>query len=142
MVETKVGAQVSPIGRAFAEFLEQFGYDKQSPWVFPASRGDGHINGVPKVWNKIKEMAGLKEVTLHTARHGFASVAAEMGYSEITIAGLLGHRSSSATGRYIHLVDPALIDAVNRVSEVIAERMDGVEISGGNIVEITTHTKP
>ena len=81
-------------------------------------------------------MTGLESVTLHTARHGFVSVAAELGYSELTIAGLLGHRSSSVTGRYIHLVDPALIAAANRVSLLFDSRMGDEENANGNFVEI------
>jgi len=125
LAETKSGEQVRPIGRALVELLDGLVFDNKSPWVFPASRGDGHIIGVPKVWNKVRMQAGLEGVTLHTARHGFASVAAELGYSEVTIAGLLGHRSSSVTGRYIHLVDPALVAAASAVSEIIAMRLEG-----------------
>lgn len=139
LAETKTGEQVRPIGRALAEFLSGLDFDKESLWVFPASRGDGHIVGVPKVWNEVRKMTGLEGVTLHTARHGFASVAAELGYSEVTIAGLLGHRSSSVTGRYIHLVDPALVAAANRVSGLIDAKMGEGEISDGNVVEIGTH---
>lgn len=139
LVETKSGEQVRPIGRTLAEFLGGLDFDEESEWVFPASRGDGHIVGVPKVWNEVRKMTGLAGVTLHTARHGFASVAAELGYSEITIAGLLGHRSSSVTGRYIHLVDPALIAAANGVSGLIESRMGEGETDNGNVVEIGTH---
>ena len=59
---------------------------------------------------------------MHTFRHGFASVAAELGYSELTIAGMLGHKVSSITSRYVHVVDRSLIDAANNVSTEIAER--------------------
>lgn len=139
LAETKSGEQVRPIGRTLVEFLRGLDFDKESDWVFPASRGDGHIVGVPKVWNEVRKMTRLEGVTLHTARHGFASVAAELGYSEVTIAGLLGHRSSSVTGRYIHLVDPALIAAANAVSGVIESRMGEGETDNESVVEIGTN---
>lgn len=139
LAETKSGEQVRPIGRVLVELLSNLDFDPESPWVFPASRGDGHIVGVPKVWNEVRKMTGLEGVTLHTARHGFASVAAELGYSEVTIAGLLGHRSSSVTGRYIHLVDPALVAAANRVSGFVEARMGEGGSTNRNVVEIGTH---
>ena len=60
---------------------------------------------------------------MHTLRHSYASVALELEYSELTIAGLLGHRSHSVTSRYAHHVDRALVAAADRVSRMIAERM-------------------
>ena len=60
-------------------------------WVFPADRGDGHFIGLPKVLARMCRAAGLKPITPHVLRHTFACVAAEIGFSELTIAGLLGH---------------------------------------------------
>ena len=57
--------------------------------------------------------AGLEEVTMHVLRHSYATVAHELGYSELTIAGLLGHRLGSVTSRYAHHVDHALADAAD-----------------------------
>jgi hypothetical protein len=50
-------------------------------------------------------------------------VAAELGFSELTIAGLLGHAAQGVTQRYVHL-DAALILAADRVSQHIAQRLD------------------
>lgn len=55
--------------------------------------------GLPKVLGWLRERAGLKDVTVHVLRHTFAATAAEMGYSELVIAGLLGHRISGVTAR-------------------------------------------
>jgi len=46
-------------------------------------------------------------------RHTFASLAAELGFSELTIAGLLGHTARGVTQRYVHL-DEALIVVADR----------------------------
>jgi hypothetical protein len=45
-------------------------------------------------------------------------------YSELTIAGLLGHASGSVTAGYVHL-DAALVSAADRMSAVIAAALDG-----------------
>ncbi len=48
--------------------------------------------GLPKVLGRVCAKAGLESVTVHVLRHTFAATAAEMGFSELTIAGLLGTR--------------------------------------------------
>jgi integrase len=70
--------------------------------------------------------AGLKDVTPHVLRHTFASVAGDLGFSELTIAGLLGHSARGVTQGYVHL-DTALVVAADRVSAEIAKLLDGVE---------------
>ena len=92
--------------------------------MFPADRGDGHFIGLPKVLTRLCERARLPKTNIHALRHTFASVAAELGYSELTIAGLLGHAAGSVTAGYVHL-DSALVAAADRVSAAIARALDG-----------------
>jgi integrase len=61
-------------------------------------------------------------------RHTFASVAADLGYSELTIAGLLGHRGSSVTARHAHVPDRALITAADHVAGYIAAALNGEKV--------------
>jgi integrase len=56
-------------------------------------------------------------------RHSFASMAADGGASELTIAALIGHRSGTITSRYVHHADPVLLAAADRVGDAIAEAM-------------------
>ncbi|WP_112310363.1 hypothetical protein [Pseudogemmobacter bohemicus] len=57
-------------------------------------------------------------------------MATTLGYSEFTIAGLLGHTAGSVTGRYAHMADVALVSAANRVSDVIARALAGEDVEG------------
>jgi integrase len=93
--------------------------------VFPASRGnDRPMIGFHKVWLKIAGRAGLPaEVTPHILRHSLASVAADLGYSELTIAALLGHRKASMTSRYAHHADAVLLQAADTVADRVGELM-------------------
>ena len=50
-------------------------------------------------------------------------MAAETGYSDNIIAGMLGHSINSITHRYTHLSAKPVIQAANIVSEKIAELM-------------------
>lgn len=134
--DTKTQAQSRPIGATAMEFVQAQEWEENSPYVFPAARGNGHLIGIQRTWVEVRKIAGLDNVPLHTARHGFASVAWELGYSELTIGGLLGHSSGSVTARYIHLVDPALVSAANEVSAVIAARMDGEKEETDNVFSL------
>jgi integrase len=122
--DTKSGAQVRPIGRAAITVLRAQCSRGDRNWVFPADRGAGHFVGVRKVLGRVCKRVNLEGVTPHVLRHTFASVAGDLGYSELTIAGLLGHASGSSTSDYVHL-DAALVTAADRVSAVIAAALDG-----------------
>jgi integrase len=125
--DTKTGAQVRPIGTQAFQLLETLPLRKGCPWVFPAGRGNGHYVGVPKVLKRLCTKIGLKGVTVHVLRHSFAAAAAEMGFSELTIAGLLGHSVPGVTARYAHIPDSALAAAADRVCARIAAALEGRE---------------
>jgi integrase len=123
--DTKSGAQLRPIGAEAVKLIEARPIRDGCPWVFPASRGDGHFVGLPKVLERICAKAGKVGVTVHVLRHSFAATAAEMGFSELTIAGLLGHSVPGVTARYAHVPDSALVAAADRVAARIASALDG-----------------
>jgi len=121
--DTKSGAQIRVIGEAAMKCLEAAPRREGSPFVFPADWGDGHFVGVVRVLDRLCAKAKLKEVTPHVLRHTFASIAGDLGFSELTIAGLLGHSARGVTQGYVHL-DAALVVAADRVSTEIAELLD------------------
>jgi integrase len=125
--DTKTGAQLRPIGADAVKLLDRLPQRKSSPWVFPAERGDGHYIGLPKVLARVCARAHLAGVTVHVLRHTFAAAAAEMGFSELTIAGLLGHTFASVTARYAHVPDRALVLAADGVAARIGAALDGRE---------------
>ena len=122
--DTKSGAQIRVLGEAAILCIEATPGREGSPFVFPADWGEGHFVGVVRVLERVCAKAGLKDVTPHVLRHTFASVAGDLGFSELTIAGLLGHSARGVTQRYVHL-DVALIVAADRVSAEIAKLLDG-----------------
>jgi integrase len=123
--DTKSGPQLRPIGAEAVKLIERQPAREGCPWVFPATHGDGHFVGLPKVLERMCAKAGLEGVTVHVLRHTFAAMAAEMGFSELTIAGLLGHSVPGVTARYAHVPDSALVAAADRVSAKIAAALDG-----------------
>ena len=125
--DTKSGPQMRAAGDAAISLLLAQGQRSASAYVFPADWGDGHFIGVVRVLDRVCARAGLANVTPHVLRHTFASIAGTLGFSELTIAGLLGHGPRGVTQRYVHL-DAALVIAADQVSAEIARLLDGGEI--------------
>ena len=121
--DTKSGKQTRVVGQAAVELLLDQPKTK-SPFFFPADWGDGHFVGVVRVLDRICEKARLADVTPHTLRHTFASLAGDLGFSELTIAALLGHSARGVTQRYIH-IDEALRMTADRVAGEMADLLDG-----------------
>jgi integrase len=124
--DSKTGASVRPLGRAAIQVLEAALNETTIGPVFPATRGDGNYRGLNKRRLGMLENEPLvADVTPHGLRHAFASVADDLGFTEPTIAALLGHSRRGVTRGYIAKVDTALIAAADRVSERIADMMAG-----------------
>ena len=129
--DTKTGAQLRPIGTTAMSLLHQRSQrnDRNSKWLFPADQGNGHFIGLRRVYSRLCETAGIEGATIHTLRHTFAAHAASLGFSELTIAGLLGHKLGSVTARYAHVPDTALLAAADRVSEHLKAMLDGKQVA-------------
>lgn len=125
--DTKSGPQMRVAGDAAMTCLEEQAKPSLSPYVFPADWGEGHFIGVVRVLDRVCARSGLDDVTPHTLRHSFASMAAGQGFSELTISGLLGHAPRGVTQRYVHL-DTALIIAADQVAAEIARLLEGGEL--------------
>jgi integrase len=93
--------------------------NQAGPLIFPATKGAGPLTGFEKMLKRMLHQGGLPaDVSAHVLRHSFASLAADLGYSEPTIAVLVGHKGQSMTSRYIHSADAVLLAA----ADVIANR--------------------
>ena len=86
------------------------------------------MTGFPKLFAQIIKLAGLpNDITPHVLRHSFASLAADLGYSELTIASLLGHKGQSITARYVHSADAVLLAAADAIANRTAKLMGAPE---------------
>jgi integrase len=119
MVDTKEGASVRPIGGAAFDILRRLERREGSMWVLPGEHRDLPYSGLSRAWRAILGGTKLAGVTPHTLRHSFASMAGDAGYSEPTIAALLGHAAGTVTSRYTHILDTVLIAAADRVAAQI-----------------------
>jgi integrase len=122
--DTKSDGQVRPVGPSAAKLAASQPLRKNCPYVFPSDVGDGHFTAASSCLRRLCATIKIEGVTPHALRHTFGSVAGDLGFSELTIAALLGHASRGVTQGYIH-IDEALRLATNRTCEEIASLLDG-----------------
>jgi hypothetical protein len=109
------------------EYLEERAKSRIGTYVFPGRDEDRAFGSFPNHWKKIFTDSPLADVTPHVLRHSFASIANDLGFTEITIAALVGHAKGSVTSNYIHTVDTALIMAADTIAGYIQGLLDGIE---------------
>lgn len=75
-------------------------------WLFTGQYAGRHISmrSVQHIFYKAKARAGVvKQASVHTLRHSFATHLLDAGVDIITIQYLLGHKQISTTSKYLHL---------------------------------------
>ena len=112
-----------------------------APWTPEMAReearrllGEGPMSGFRKIWDRMAKLGPLPgDVTPHVLRHSFASLASDLGYSEPTIAAMVGHKGRTITSRYVHSADAVLLAAADTVADRTAGLMG--EAKSGVIIE-------
>ena len=113
--DTKTGVSVRPLSSAAIDIIK---HQKQNGAAYVFDRqvnGKSHGKPIDALRHSWLKLGMAKDITPHTLRHSFASLAADLGLADSTIAGLIGHKQQSITSRYLHL-DKALISAANLVA--------------------------
>jgi integrase len=126
LVDSKEGASIRPIGLPVVEYLEERCQKLTGTFVFPGQGEDNAFGSLPNHWEQIFKDTPLADVTPHVLRHSFASIANDLGFTEVTIAALVGHSKGSVTSKYIHTLDKALIMAADTISAYIQGLLDGI----------------
>jgi integrase len=107
--DTKSGVSVRPLSNIAIEIIKR--QPRTNEYVFDYGHGRP-VNSLRTYWLKL----GMdKSIVPHVLRHSFASLGADLGLADSTIAGLIGHKQQSMTSRYLHL-DKALVSAANIVA--------------------------
>jgi integrase len=136
---TKTGRSMRAIGADALALLHTLSQTMSSDtWVFPNRDGSGSAD-LKKSIGVIFDAAGLTNARSHDLRRTFGSVAANEGYSDATIAELLGHARRGVTARhYIRRPDAALVAAADKVSATIAAALDGHKATA-EVMPLRTH---
>lgn len=127
LVDSKEGSSIRPIGLPVVEFLEERRNTATGTYVFPGYGDDNAFGSFPNHWEQIFKKSPLSDVTPHVLRHSFASIGNDLGFTEVTIAALVGHAKGSVTSKYIHTLDTALIMAADTIAGYIGGLLDGKE---------------
>jgi integrase len=125
--DSKEGESVRPIGLSVVEYLERRRIGDVGVYAFPGQAEDNAFGSFPNPWKHIFEDSPLSDVRPRVLRHSFASIANDLGFTEVTIAALVGHAKGSVTSKYIHTLDTALVMAADTISGYIQGLLDGVE---------------
>ena len=90
-------------------------------WVFPASRGDGHLCEPKKAWRAILKAAKITDrLRVHDLRHTVATYLAEAGAGEAIIRDALGHTPrGSITGQYTHTRLDVVREALSKATTIM-----------------------
>jgi integrase len=116
---TKTGKSHRVLSIQAIDFLKTLDRTKRE-LVFPSGDSDSPFQSFHKVWARL----GLDPtITPHGLRHSYASIAANIGYSEFIVSSLIGHKLNSMTSRYVHLSSEALLGASNSVGTAIEGMM-------------------
>lgn len=117
--DAKTGPRTVWLGEAAQAVLARLPHHADLDHVF--WRGDARltISRLDQCYYRARAMAGLAHVRLHDLRHSFASHAASMSETLPMISRLLGHTSVKMTARYAHLDDACVVDAAERLGELL-----------------------
>ncbi len=137
--DSKEGRSTRPIGRLAFDILGQIRPDIATGYVFGGAVDGKPFLGFPKAWASILKNSDLSGITPHVLRHSFASTANDLGFTEATIAAMLGHSRGTVTSRYVHHVDDALVAAADAVASQISSF---IRSRRSNEVENTAETLP
>jgi integrase len=117
--DSKEGKSTRPVGLPVIQPLEQLNETAQSKYVFSGHSGDNAFGAFANHWKKIIAGTSLFDITPHVLRHSFASIANDLGFTEITIAALMGHSKGSVTSKYVHTFDATLVIAADTIAGYI-----------------------
>jgi integrase len=119
-LDTKEDAGLRPIGKPAFDVLSKIERKPGNKYVLTAVRSDDNFyGGMDRAMDRIMARTGFTDVTAHTLRHSYASVAGDLGFSDSTIDTLIGHASGSVTSDYIHRLDSVLVAAADKVARAI-----------------------
>ncbi len=134
LADSKTGAKVIHLPAPAVEVLQRQprvkDKDVECEFVFPAmakkkDQPRGHFVGIARVWERIREVAGLADVRIHDLRHCFASTGVIGGESLLIVGKLLGHKHAMTTQRYAHLSADPVKQAGERIAATIQSALSG-----------------
>ncbi len=123
--DSKTGRSVRPLAASALALLSEIPREDDSPYVFPATTGNGHFQGTKRIWPKAIALAKLPGVSPHTLRHTLGSSAISVGETMAMTGAILGHANPRSTAIYAHVQRDPAAQATARAVEPIAAALRG-----------------
>jgi integrase len=96
--------------------LRQLSTQGRFDFLFINEQTGKPYTAILKVWERLREKAGVPKLRLHDLRHQFASLLVNSGRTLYDVGTILGHSSPKVTERYAHLSTETLLQAANAAS--------------------------
>ena len=104
------------------QVLESLGTRDKYDHPFIGRRGK-RLTTINRVWDRLRNDAGLPHLRLHDLRHNYASFLINSGHTLYEVQMALGHSDPSVTQRYAHLSTKSLQAAADSASDAINAAM-------------------
>lgn len=108
-----------PLNDSALALIEALGVVNKDEYLFVSEKTGKPLRYVHKVWERLREEAGLPELRIHDLRHQFASFLVNSGRTLYEVQKILGHSSASVTERYSHLSPKSLLEAANSANVMV-----------------------
>ena len=126
LADSKTGYSTRPLSSAAMAILAKTERVEGTPYVFPATRGEGHFVGSKRLWNRARDIAKLPDRVRYHARHAVATLSLSAGTDVASVAAIMGHKGPRTTlSTYAHVVDDRAARAAEQVAGQITTAMKG-----------------
>jgi site-specific recombinase XerD len=112
-----------PLNDSAIDILKQLDSEGESDYLFVNRQTGKPYAAVHKVWERLRNEAGLPHLRIHDLRHQYASFLVNSGRTLYEVQQILGHSDPTVTQRYAHLSSKSLQEAANSASVIINEAM-------------------
>ncbi len=93
----------------------------EADYVFWNDRDSTYLKDIRKPWNRIREKAGLTDITLHDLRRSVATWLGEMNFGSHSIKKVLNHKNIATSERYVNLAAMQTEEPLRRIGERVQE---------------------
>lgn len=114
-----------PLNDAAVEVLDNLDTEEEFAYLFINKGTSKPYTTIHKVWDRLRNEAGLSHLRIHDLRHQFASLLVNSGRTLYEVQHILGHSDPQVTQRYAHLSTKALQEAADSASVAISRASGG-----------------
>ena len=124
--DSKTGPRAVPLGKAARAHVAALpGARGSDAFLFPRYAEGRGAYSLATCWRAVCADAKLASLRLHDLRHTAASQAVMGGEGLALVGRILGHQRHRTTAGYAHLADAHLVEAAEKVGNIIADAMHG-----------------